>query len=61
MVPEMGGHLSGGRMLEAIGIEIVIALICLLNSLQLIWLDLSPACKVPIPEISGNNLLTKET
>ena len=54
MVPAMEGHLSGGRMLEAIGIEIVIAVICLLNSLQLIRLDLSSACKVPIPEISGN-------
>lgn len=54
VVQEMGGHLSGRRMLEAISIEIVIALICLLSNLQLIWLDLPPACKVLIPGISGN-------
>jgi len=54
LVQEMGGYLSGRRMLEAIGIEIVLALICLLSNLQLIWLDLPPACKVLIPGISGN-------
>lgn len=41
-------------MLEAISFEVMIALICLLNKLQLIWLDLSPAYKLPGPGISGN-------
>lgn len=31
VVQEIGRHLSGGRMLETFGIQIVIAPICLLN------------------------------